>query len=572
MADELQAATQHWIDHDPDARDRAELGALLAATKAGDAEARTELADRMAGPLVFGTAGLRGAVGAGMARMNTAVVTTATAGLCAVLHETVGSDFHVVIGYDARHRSDEFARTVAGVVTAAGGRASLLPKPAPTPLTAFAVGELAADAGVMITASHNPPADNGYKVYLGGRMVPEDERGAQLVSPVDEAIMAKIMAAGTPDSVPVVTEGWRLLGSEIIDDYVDAADALESRLQVLTNLPAEMADLRVVLTAMHGVGAELASRVLQGAGITDLHLVAEQSTPDPNFPTVPFPNPEEPGAIDLAVELAREVEADLVVALDPDADRCSLAVPDADAPGGWRQLSGDQVGGLLGDFIGRAYAGSPNASLARSIVSASLLDKIAQHYGLRAEQTLTGFKWIARAPGVVYGYEEAIGYCVNPLVVRDKDGITAALLGCRLAAIAKTAGRDLLDLLDDLALQHGLFATAPLTFRVDDLTLITRGLERLAADPPRILAGAQVIEFFDLADGYLGLEPTAGYRLETNRGDRVVVRPSGTEPKLKCYLEVVEPVGSREQLPFARERAEIRLDAIKAELTQILGF
>lgn len=572
MSTDTFSAARQWIAHDPDARDRAELGALLSAAEAGDQQATAELADRMAGPLVFGTAGLRGAVGAGMARMNTAVVTTATAGLCAVLRSRVGADFHVVIGYDARHRSDEFARTVAGVVTAAGGRASLLPKPAPTPLTAFAVGQLDADAGVMITASHNPPADNGYKVYLGGRMVPADERGAQLVSPVDEAIMAEIVAAGTPDSVPVAAEGWRLLDDQLSNDYVSAARALDSRLQVLTDQPGELGELRVVLTAMHGVGAELASRVLSAAGVDDLQLVAEQATPDADFPTVPFPNPEEPGAIDLAVGLARRIEADLVVALDPDADRCSLAVPDPAAEGGWRQLSGDEVGALLGEFIGRAHAGSPDATLARSIVSSSLLDKIAARHGLRAAQTLTGFKWIARAPGIVYGYEEAIGYCVNPLVVRDKDGITAGLLACRLAAIAKTAGRDLLALLDDLACEHGLYVTAPLTFRVADLALISQGLARLAANPPQLLAGVQVIEFIDLDQGYLGLEPTAGYRFESSRGDRVVVRPSGTEPKLKCYLEVVEPVSGRDQLPFARSRAAARLDAIKVELTQILGF
>lgn len=567
---DAQQAARSWIEHDPDARDRDELTALLDRVVGGDAAAHEELADRMAGPLVFGTAGLRGAVGAGMARMNTAVVTTATAGLCAVLRDQAGADFRVVIGFDARHRSDEFARTVAGVVVAAGGHAWLMPQAAPTPLTAFAVGQLHADAGVMITASHNPPADNGYKVYLGGRMVGPDERGAQLVSPLDEQIMTQITAAGTPDSVPVATEGWQQLDDQIRDDYLDAAEALDSRLQVLTGLRAEMSELRVVLTAMHGVGAELGAQVLRNGGVADLHLVAEQCTPDPDFPTVPFPNPEEPGAIDLAVELGREVSADLVVALDPDADRCSLAAPTGD--GGWQQLTGDQVGALLGDFIGRAYAGSPDASLARSIVSASLLDAIARRHGLEAAQTLTGFKWIARAPGIVYGYEEAIGYCVNPMVVRDKDGITAALLACRLAAIAKADERTLLDLLDDLALEHGLYESAPLTFRVSDLSLIAQGLERLAADPPKLLAGAQVVEFFDLENGYLGLEPTTGYRFETTRRDRVVVRPSGTEPKLKCYLEVVEPVSSRDKLPLARQAAAKRLAAIKDELTEMLGF
>lgn len=565
-------AAREWIGHDPDQRDRAELMELVDAAEAGDEAALEELGDRMAGPLVFGTAGLRGAVAAGMNRMNTAVVTTATAGLCAVLREGAGADFHVVIGYDARHRSDEFARTVAGVVVAAGGRASLLPHCTPTPVLAFAVGRLGADAGVMVTASHNPPADNGYKVYLGGRMVDESVRGAQLVTPLDARIFSAILAAGPADGVPVAGAGWQVLDESVEDAYVEAAEALLSGLEVLTGVPGDLGSLRVVLTAMHGVGAQLASRVLRKAGVADLHLVAQQCTPDPDFPTVPFPNPEEPGAIDLAVALGREVSADLVVALDPDADRCSLAVPDPAAAGGWRQLSGDEVGALLGDHIASAHAGDPRAVLARSIVSASLLDRIAAAHGVGSAQTLTGFKWIARAPGIIYGYEEAIGYCVNPLVVRDKDGISAALVACRLAAIVKSGGRSLLDWLDDLAVRHGLHATAPLTFRVEDLSLITQGLQRLAAHPPQLLAGSKVVEFFNLEDGYLGLEPSAGYRLETALGDRVVVRPSGTEPKLKCYLEVIEPVLARAYLPMAKQAAAARLEAIKLELTGALGF
>lgn len=566
--DDLRSATQSWIAHDPDARDRLELSALLATAEAGDQAATAELADRMAGPLTFGTAGLRGAIGAGRARMNTAVVRVATAALCTVLNAEVADGFHVVIGHDARYRSAEFARTAAAVVTAAGGRASLLPVAAPTPLTAFAVGQLAAEAGVMITASHNPPADNGYKVYLGGQMVPADERGAQLVSPTDQRIMAAILAAPPADQVPVATGGWQVLDGGIMDDYVAAAAALDARLA--PSRAGEPAGLRVVLTAMHGVGAELAALVLARRGFTDLHLVAEQCTPDPRFPTVAFPNPEEPGALDLAIDLARTVEADLVVALDPDADRCSLAVPDGQR--GWRQLSGDEVGVLLGDYVARAHAGTPGASLARSIVSGSLLDRIAEGHGLHAEQTLTGFKWIARAPGIVYGYEEAIGYCANPAVVRDKDGITAALLACRLAAIARADGSTLLDLLDELALRYGLHATAPLSFRVADTQLIGQGLQRLADNPPKELAGAQVVEFFDLSQGYLGLEPTPGYRIQTSNHDRVVVRPSGTEPLLKCYLEVIEPVGGREDLPGARQAATARLEAIKAQLTGLLGF
>lgn len=555
-----------WIAHDPDARDRAELQCLADRARAGDPVAAADLAERMSGPLVFGTAGLRGAVGAGSHRMNTAVVATATAGLAAVLRQQAGEDFHVVIGYDGRHRSDEFARTVAGVVSAAGGRASLLPAPLPTPVLCFAVTHLGAEAGVMVTASHNPAADNGYKVYLGGRMAAPDVRGAQLVAPMDEQIMAAIRAAGPADTIAVDDAGWQVLGDGIVDAYVRAASAL------CPDMSPGAGNLRVVLTAMHGVGAMVASRVLAQAGVRELHLVPEQASPDPDFPTVAFPNPEEPGALDLAVGLARSVDADLVVALDPDADRCSLAVPGPRAPGGWRQLTGDQIGAVLGEHVAQAHAGDPDAVLARSIVSSSLLDRIAAAHGVAVVQTLTGFKWIARVPGLVYGYEEAIGYCLNPHAVRDKDGITAALVACLIAADAKRRGRTLLDILDDLAVAHGLHATSPLTFRVHDPELIVQGLRRLGSHPPTQLAGSPVAELCDLADGYRGLPPTPGYRIQTGRGDRVVVRPSGTEPKLKCYLEVVEPTGSRAAVPLARAAAAARLDLIKAELTALLGF
>ena len=583
------SSAREWIANDPDPADQAALQGLVDRAEAGDQQAIDELDDAMGAPLTFGTAGLRGVVGAGRNRMNTAVVTTATAGLCKVLAEDLGGKFHVVIGYDARHRSDSFARTVAGVVAAAGGRASLLPAPLPTPVLAFAVGHLDADAGVMVTASHNPPADNGYKVYLGERVAPDGVGGAQLVEPTDKRIQAAIEAVGPAAGVPVAlpepgTQTWatpapdqaigqvEVLGAEIEDAYCDAADRLRTRLEALTHLPGEMEELKVVLTAMHGVGAQVATRVLREAGIEALHLVEAQCAPDPDFPTVAFPNPEEPGAIDLAVDLARKVGADLVIALDPDADRCSLAVPDASTETGWRQLTGDQYGVLLGDYVGRAYAGDPESVLARSLVSGSLLDRIAERHGLTATQTLTGFKWIARAPGIVYGYEEAIGYCVNPLVVRDKDGITAALVACRLAAAARHEGKTLLDLLDDLEEDFGVHLTAPLTFRVADLSLISAGLERLSANPPLQLGGSQVIEFFDLAAGYAKLPPTTGYRLETVGGDRVVVRPSGTEPKLKCYLEVKEPVAGRDGLATARDAAAARMELIKHELTEILGF
>ncbi len=558
------ATARAWLDADPDPRDRTELAEVVRRAEEGDAAAEADLADRFAGELTFGTAGLRGRIGAGPNRMNTAVVTTATAGLCRVLREELGERFHVVIGYDARHRSDTFARTAAGVVVAAGGRASLMPTRLPTPVLAFSLLRLDADAGVMVTASHNPPADNGYKVYLGRRLSEPGAGGAQIVPPMDARIFAAIKASGPAAGVAVAASGWETVAESIVDDYVGEATKLVGE--------GPPGPLRVALTAMHGVGAAVALRALTAAGFTDVHPVAEQWEPDPDFPTVAFPNPEEPGALDLAIATASQVDADLVVALDPDADRCSVAIPDQGSPSGWRQLSGDEIGAVLGVQAAAAHDGNPSAVLARSLVSSSLLERIASAFGVRSAQTLTGFKWIARAPGVVYGYEEAIGYCVNPEVVRDKDGITAALMVCQLAASLKADGRGLDDLLADLAVAHGLHATSPLTFRVEDLSLIGEALERLHAAPPTTLAGAPVVETADLSLGWAGLPPTDGIRLVSDRADRVVVRPSGTEPKLKCYLEVVEPVGTLAELPAARARADERLDRIKVELQEALGL
>lgn len=559
MAEVVKQA-RAWVTADPDARDRAELTALIGAAESGEPVATAELTDRMGGQLTFGTAGLRGAIGAGPNRMNTAVVTTATAGLCEVLRQDLGDGFHLVVGYDARHRSDEFARTVAAVAVAAGGRVSLMPGTFPTPMLAYALNALDADAGVMVTASHNPPADNGYKVYLGARMSEPGGAGAQIVPPMDSRIFDAILAAGPADGVAVAASGWELIGDQVMDDYVAAASAL---------VTDGAGPLKIVLTAMHGVGAATALRTLSAAGFDDVTPVAEQIEPDPDFPTVAFPNPEEPGALDLAMATAARVGADLIVALDPDADRCSLAIPTGD---GWRQLSGDEIGALLGEQAAAEHEGDAESTLARSIVSSSLLGRVAEAHGLRGAETLTGFKWISRAPGLVFGYEEAIGYCVNPTVVRDKDGISAAVKACELAAKLKTAGRTLEDQLTDLAVRHGLHATSPLSFRVADLSLIGQALERLRANPPAVLAGAAVISYDDLDQGYQGLPPTEGVRIATDAADRVIVRPSGTEPKLKCYLEVVAPVGSAAELPEVRDSATARLDQIKDELRQVLGL
>ncbi|MFB9376747.1 phospho-sugar mutase [Kineococcus gynurae] len=557
----MRARVQDWIGDDPDAGDRAELGALL--ERAGsDAGAAAELAERFSGPLEFGTAGLRGAVGAGEHRMNRAVVQRAAAGLGAWLTGRFERP-RVVVGLDARHRSREFADDSAAVLTAAGCEVLLLPGPLPTPVLAFAVRHLDADAGVMVTASHNPPQDNGYKVYLGGRASTAEGRGVQIVPPVDREIAAAIAAVGPLAELPRAREGWTVLDDAGVESYLDAVgEALG------TGGPG---DLRIVLTPLHGVGGDILQEALRRNGFSDLHVVAEQADPDPDFPTVAFPNPEEPGALDRALALAGEVGADLVLAVDPDADRCCVAVPfPAGAEGGgsagdWRVLTGDELGSVLGDVLA-----APDGVLACSIVSSELLARVAAAHGAAFAPTLTGFKWIARPPGLTFGYEEAIGYCVAPEVVRDKDGISASVLVARLARVLADEDRTLLDVLDDLAREHGVHATGPVSLRVDDLSLIPAAMARLRADPPRTLGGSPVVSVEDLGAGVDGLPPTDGLRLRTADRARVVVRPSGTEPKLKCYCEVVVEVGS--DLAAARAQADERLTAVRADIRSATGL
>ena len=572
----LADAVRAWIDDDPDPQTAAELLAL--ADRAGrdddDAdEAAAELADRFSGLLEFGTAGLRGALGGGPHRMNRAVVIRAAAGLVHYLADALPAEGsaavegpRVVIGYDARHNSDVFAQDTAAVVVAAGGHALLLPRPLPTPVLAFAVRHLEADAGVMVTASHNPPQDNGYKVYLGGRVVTDSGQGSQIVPPYDAAIAERIAAVPSVASVPRAPSGWTVLGEEVVDAYLSALARLRT---------GEASGLRVVLTPLHGVGGHLAELVLRGAGVEDLHIVPEQALPDPEFPTVAFPNPEEPGAIDLALALARRVDADLVLANDPDADRCAAAVLDPHT-GDWRMLHGDEVGALLGEQAAAAHRGGDGV-LACSIVSSRLLARIAQAHGLDHAWTLTGFKWISRVEGLVFGYEEALGYCVDPSRVRDKDGLSAALLLTQLAARTKAAGRTLVDLLDDLARTHGLHLTDQLSARFSDLEQIPATMARVRAEPPGTLAGSPVVSVEDLAEPApaSGLPPTEGLRLLAADGTRVVVRPSGTEPKVKCYLEVVVPVeehAAPATVARARRAARARLDAVRADLTVALGL
>ncbi|MFG1814723.1 phospho-sugar mutase [Kribbella sp. NPDC049174] len=543
--DDLRTAAEAWLSEDPDPDTRAELARLL------DIGAADELADRFAGTLEFGTAGLRGAVGAGPNRMNRVVVIRAAAGLCAYLKAKGLTGGPVLIGYDARHKSDVFAQDTAAVVRGAGLDAVLLDRPAPTPVVAFGIRHLKAVAGVVVTASHNPPQDNGYKVYLGD--------GSQIVPPADAEIAAAIAAVGPLDSVPR-GDDWQTTGDELLGAYLD-------RIAELVPADAPRA-LNVAYTPLHGVGRTLVEDAIARAGFAEASVVASQAEPDPDFPTVSFPNPEEPGAIDAALELARSVDADIAVANDPDADRCAVAVPDPAADGGWRMLRGDELGGLLGEFL---LAARPSGVAACSIVSSSLLGKIAASYGVEYVETLTGFKWIGRVPGLVFGYEEALGYCVDPESVKDKDGVSTLVRVLQLAARAKAEGRTLLDLLDDLAVKHGLHATDQLSVRVEDLSLITIAMERLRATPPTSLGRHTVERVDDLSEGSATLPPTDGLRYTLSEGARVVVRPSGTEPKLKCYLEVVIPVADSD-VSAARSTAALELAAVKESLSAALGI
>ncbi|WP_420329308.1 phospho-sugar mutase [Serinicoccus marinus] len=554
---DLLRTARTWLEDDPDPATREELQQVLTAAEGGDDTALADLEDRFSAFLEFGTAGLRGRLGAGPNRMNRSVVIRTAAGLTAYLRARLAESGDatpgpaVVVGFDARHHSDVFARDTAAVVTAAGGRAMVLPRPLPTPVLAFAIRHLGADAGVMVTASHNPPEDNGYKVYLGD--------GSQIVPPADRDIAEQIDAVTATADVPLAQDGWETLGEEVLESYLAAAVAVLD--------PTSPRELSVVHTALHGVGSEVVRRAFEQAGFPAPAAVATQAEPDPDFPTVAFPNPEESGAIDAALELAEQVGPDLVIANDPDADRCALAVRDGD---GWRMLRGDEVGALLGQHvIDRGRAGGDRPVLARSIVSSRLLGAMARYAGLQGEETLTGFKWIGRVPGLAYGYEEALGYCVDPATVPDKDGVTAALLAAELTATLAQQGRTLADLLDDLAQRHGVHQTDAFSVRVSDLAQIPPVMARLREQPPQELGGVPVARAEDLADGVDGLPPTDGLRFLLEDDTRVIVRPSGTEPKLKVYLEAVVPVEERAALAAARDEAARRLASVRAGMEEL---
>jgi phosphomannomutase len=564
IPDDLRARLAAWLADDPDERDRAELEAL-----AGDdsEQAAAELADRFAGRLEFGTAGLRGKVAAGPNRMNRAVVRAATAALAGWLRgpgrATAGiaaAEAGVVIGSDARHRSDEFADEAARVLAGAGIRVHLLPRQQPTPLLAFAVRHLRAAAGIMITASHNPPADNGYKLYLAD--------GAQIVPPADAEIEAAIRSLGPLSQVKLAAPDSPLigrLGDEVAAAYLD-------RICATSPAPPGAGWLRFVYTPLHGVAGALALRAFEQAGFTAPDVVAAQAEPDPDFPTVAFPNPEEPGALDLALAQARRSGADLVLANDPDGDRLAVAAPDPVTPGGWRTLTGDQVGALLGAYLLERIPPGPGPDdrlVVTTIVSSTLLSRIAATAGARYAETLTGFKWIVRAGGpgrrFVFGYEEALGYAVGD-TVRDKDGLGAALALLGLAARARSGGESLLDAYDALEAAHGVHLTAQVTV---DTAAPVDVMARLRAAALAAFGDAAVIATTDLTGGTRDL-PSADVLSYQLAGARVVIRPSGTEPKIKAYFEVVEPV-LLGRLGAARRAAAARLEPLRAAVQALLS-
>jgi phosphomannomutase len=523
------------------------LDALITDAEAGDDSALAGLRDRFSQRLAFGTAGLRGEIGAGPNRMNRVLVAQAAAGFAAFLlgRETSAS---VVIGYDGRKNSRIFATDTAELMAGAGVRAILLPRMLPTPVLAFAVRHFGVSAGVMVTASHNPPNDNGYKVYLGG-----EDQGAQIVSPADAQIEEQIRAVAAASSVLDLprSHDFETASDEVVDEYVRRTVALSIRPSV---------PLKFVYTALHGVGSETARRVFADAGFGDPVVVAEQDQPDAAFPTVAFPNPEEPGALDLAFAAATRVGAELIIANDPDADRLAVAVPAAD--GGWQRLSGNLVGSLLGWRAANRLVGSGReGTLAASVVSSPALREIARKSNLDYVDTLTGFKWISRAGGLAFGYEEALGYLVDPDKVRDKDGISAALDFLGLMAELKASGRTLDSHLLDFADRFGAYASSQISIRVTDLGEIARVMSELRADPPAVIGRVTVTQMDDFAEGFGPFPASDILRIWLEGGSRIIVRPSGTEPKLKVYIDASSTDGTPPERVAAAEALVAELDA-----------
>ena len=536
----LRLEVEKWIAEDPDSHTRAQLREML------DANDEVSLRSCFSGFLEFGTAGLRGPLGPGPSRMNRAVVTKTAAGLASYMKRHGLKS--VVIGRDARYGSEDFTSDTAEIMQGAGFEVFVLPRPLPTPVLAFAVRNLKCDVGIMVTASHNPPQDNGYKAYLGGIVDGVRYEGSQIISPADSEISADIAAVPALNSL-VRSQGWKVLDESHIDAYVSAT----------SRLATNPGTLKIVYTAMHGVGTETLRKVFKSAGFPEPILVTEQAQPDPDFPTVKFPNPEEPGAIDLSLHKARAESADLVIANDPDADRCAAAILDRD--GQWRMLRGDEVGALLGEYMARK-APNKEVTLANSIVSSSILSKIAHHYGLLFKETLTGFKWLAKIPNLWFGYEEALGYAVDSQSVNDKDGISAALVLVQLATDLKAQGKTMVDLLDEIWERHGYHGTKQISVRTTNLAQIDAILSRFRDSTPTTIGRFALTSFDDLEKPTDGLPPTNGVRIRLMDNIRIIVRPSGTEPKIKCYIEVISK---------DRASAEAILSELEKELHTFLS-
>ena len=541
----LVAEVEEWIALDPDPATAATLRTWLAE------ENETALRRSFAGFLQFGTAGLRGPVGPGPSCMNRAVVGRTAAGIAAYMKKRGLTT--VVIGRDARHGSEEFTQESAEIFTGAGMKVSVLPRPLPTPVLAYAVNALKADVGVMVTASHNPPEDNGYKVYLGGTVDGVLYRGSQIVPPADIEIADEISQIKT---VQPRGNSWTVLNDEVVNEYANITAALISKPE----------DLKVVYSAMHGVGTETIQWVFKKSGFAQPILVTEQCAPDPDFLTVKFPNPEEPGAIDLSLEAARSHGADIVIANDPDADRCAAAT--LDPATGWRMLRGDEVGAILGYYIAsRMPERCTGKSFANSIVSSSLLSKVAERHQIEFHEVLTGFKWLAKIPNLAYGYEEALGYAVDPHTVNDKDGVSAALMLAKIAGRLKSENTTIIEYLDEIWDTFGFHRTEQISIRVDQLSQVDQVLAKLRTNNPESIAGLKVRSFEDLAKPIGDLPATNGLRLRLDENVRIIIRPSGTEAKLKCYIEVVRPDGSNAE----KAKAEALISTLRGELMTILS-
>ena len=538
MDQSLVAEVQAWISDDPDPHTSAELQSLL------DSGDETTLKKYFNGFLQFGTAGLRGPIGPGPSCMNRAVVGRTAAGIAAYMRKRGMTK--VVIGRDARFGSEDYTFETAEIMSGAGMDVYILPRPLPTPLLAFATAYVQCDIGIMVTASHNPPQDNGYKVYIGPTADGINYASSQIISPTDGFIATDIAAVTSLKAQPREKK-WTVIGEEVISEYVKCTSALAPR----------PGDIKIVYTAMHGVGTETVQRVFNHAGFATLILVDEQCTPDPDFPTVAFPNPEEPGALDLALKKARDFGADLVIANDPDADRCAVAINDPQL--GWRMLRGDEIGIVLGEWIART---NPTGTFGNSIVSSTALSKICAHYGIQFEEVLTGFKWLAKIEDLAFGYEEAIGYAVDSGTVNDKDGISAAIFIAQIAMDLKRDGLSISDLLNEVWARHGFHGTEQISIRVTDMSAITRLLAGLRKNPPSEIAGRAVESIDDLAAPTNGLPPTDGLRIWLAGGIRVIVRPSGTEAKMKCYIEVVTATSGESQK---------LLDQIRQPLKELLS-